>query len=186
MFDPIFGQLGVSQMKSYALLLAVLAALNCGNMALAETTAKPSSLEKNKQTARMWYEEAIVKENPKSLDEILAKGVTLELAPSYVSPISGTNKLSGAKQVKDHVAQVNKNGDYSGQIIDMVAEGNKVAMYRIVTEKLADGRTSVTPWVSFFEFDPAGKITKIKHVHDTLQQKNQLAKGAAAKPPAKK
>jgi ketosteroid isomerase-like protein len=160
-------------MKSYALSLAFVAALFLGNGALAEV-ATPSAVKHNKDVARMWYEEAIVKENPKALDDILAEGVTFELAPSYVSQVSGTHKLAGAKQVKDHIGNVNKNADYSGEIIDLVGEGNKVAMYRVVTQKMPDGRVAVVPWVSFFEFNDAGKITKIKHVHDTLHEKNQL------------
>lgn len=173
-------------MKSSVLLIASTMAVGLlfGAPSLAAdkpAAATKSSVERNKESARVWYEEAIVKENPKSLDTILAKGVTVEFAPSFVSSVTNSNKLSGMDQVKKHVVAANKNADYSGAILDIVGEGNKVAMYRVVTEKMADGRTAVVPWVSFFEFDDAGKITKIKHVHDTLGEKQQLDKSAKKK-----
>lgn len=170
-------------MKASVLFAAATVALMCISnpcFAADKPTAAKSSIDKNKQTARIWYEEGIIKGNSKALDPILAKGVVMELAPSYASPVSGSYKVSGADQVKKHVDSVTKGAVRTGEIVDLVAEGNKVAMYRVVTQKMPDGRTVVVPWVSFFEFDDAGKITKIKHVHDTLHEKNQMEKKATA------
>lgn len=168
-------------MKSSVLCIAAIATALFGNSTTPTAHAADSpQVAKNKQSARIWYEEAIVKKNSKSLDGILAKGVVVEFAPSYSSPVSKSSTVSGADQVKKHVEAATKAATFSGAIDDIIAEGNKVAIYRVVTSKMADGRTCVVPWVSFFEFDNAGKITKIKHVHDTQGEKQQLEKSVSA------
>lgn len=139
------------------------------------STTAFADVAKNKEAVRVFYEEAIIKKNVNALDGVLAKGVTVEFAPSYVSSISKNNKLSGIDQTKQHIANATKAMTFSGPIVDMIAEGNKVALYRVVTEKMPDGRTAICPWVSIFEFDATGKISKIKHVHDTLIEKNAFA-----------
>lgn len=151
----------------------------------ADKASAASSSAKNKEAARVWFEECIVKENIKPLDTILAKGIIMEMTPSHITATSNSNKLTGIDQVKKHIASVNKGGDYTGKDLEYICEGNKVMLYRMVTEKMADGRTATIPWVSIFEFDDAGKINHIRHVHDTLGEKQQLDKSAKAPAKAK-
>jgi len=165
--------------------IAVLLASLLGSTASSAIAASTSDVDKNKQMARTWYEEVIVKENLTPLDSILAPDVVMELDPSYKTKVSGTNKLSGAEQIKQHAAQISKDFDFSGDVIDLFGEGNKVVLYRVVTQKLADGKTATVPWVTFFEFKN-GKIANIKHVHDTLSEKQQFEAAPAASTAEKK
>lgn len=159
-------------MKSTVARAFLLASL-FGAAVLPADAATKSDVDKNKQMARTWYEEVIVKENITPLDTILAPDVVMEFAPSYETKISGNNRLSGIEQVKQHAAQIGKDFDFKGEIVDLIGEGNKVVLYRIVTQKLTDGKTATVPWVTFFEFKD-GKIASIKHVHDTLGEKEQF------------
>ena len=141
-------------------------------------SSSSSQIEHNKETARLWWVEVIQHKDLKVIDKILAKDAVQELAPSYVSPLNGSNKFTGIESIKKHMEKVHSRGSYPAANPIVIAEGNRVAVLREVTEKMNDGSNAVIPWVTFFEFDKDGKISHMIHVHDTLHEKNQLEKSA--------
>jgi ketosteroid isomerase-like protein len=133
----------------------------------------------NEHVAEQWFSEVIDKENVAKADELLLDDAVLELAPSYKSNISKTNRVVGKQEIKKHMKDfVDLTSSVKSEDVDVLAEGNKVAMYRLITTKYNDGTTVKTPWAIFFTFKN-GKIASIKHVHDTLlehQQRQQQTK----------
>jgi ketosteroid isomerase-like protein len=166
-------------MKSL-ILAGIVAASICSQSATAAAKTKSANndVENNKKIARVWFEEVFVKENLKPLDDIVAKDATMTMSPSYPSKVSGTNKLTGLDQIKQHVAGFTAVAETKGEIFDIVGEGNTVILYRNCTITTPQGTSTDVPWVTIFHFKD-GKIADIKHVHDTLFEKNQLDKAAA-------
>jgi ketosteroid isomerase-like protein len=138
-----------------------------------------ASASTNKRVAEQWFSDVIDKENMTKADELLLDDAVLELAPSYKSNVSKTNRVVGKQEIKKHMKDfVDLTSRVTSEDVDVLAEGNKVAMYRLITTKYNDGTTIKTPWAIFFTFKD-GKIASIKHVHDTLleqQQHDQQAK----------
>jgi ketosteroid isomerase-like protein len=132
-----------------------------------------SSSDTNKRMAQLWFIDVIEKKNPNKIDELVADDAVLELAPSYKSNISGTNKVAGKSEIKKHMADfADLTGEVVSEEVQEVSDGNNVAMYRLITTKYKNGKTIKTPWAIFFTFKN-GKIASIKHVHDTLLEQQQ-------------
>jgi ketosteroid isomerase-like protein len=130
-------------------------------------------VEQNKHTASMWFEDTVVKQDRSGLDKILADDVILELPPSMTS-YNGSNKVVGKPQVIKHAEDMNKKWTVTNESVEMIGEGNKVAVWRMVTSTI-DGKTSKgVPWASIFEFDDNGKIKHVTHVSDTMHHLNQV------------
>jgi ketosteroid isomerase-like protein len=162
-------------MKSItAVLLTAGVIAGTGLSSFAATTTN-GEVEKNKQMARAWWEEVIVKENLKPLDTILDKNATMEMDPSYPSKVTGTSKLKGAEQIKQHAKNYTSIAETSGTITDFIGDGNTVILVRNVTMKLPAGTAKDVPWVTVFHFKN-GKITDIQHIHDTAFERSQMTK----------
>jgi hypothetical protein len=141
--------------------------------AMGSATHAQSSVERNKQTASIWFENTVVKQDRSGLENILADDVILELPPSMTS-YNGSNKVVGKAQVIKHAEDMNKKWRITNETVEMIGEGNKVVVWRLVTNTI-DGKTSKgVPWASIFEFDDSGKIKHIRHVSDTLYHFNQI------------
>ncbi len=161
---------------------SILAIVIASLIAIGSNTACPSAkaevkneVENNKQMARIWFEEVFVKENLVPLDTIVHENATMTMDPSYPSKVTGTNKLTGIKEIKEHVKNYTSAADTTGNVKDIVGEGNTVVLFRTVTMKTPQGTAVDVPWVTIFKFKN-GKISEITHVHDTLHEKNQTAK----------
>lgn len=144
----------------------------------AKTTLPKNTMENQKRMARVWFEEAFVKENLGPLDEILAEDVVMNMDPSYPSKVNNSTQLKGREQVKQHVKNFTGVAETSGTIRSLVGEGDTVVLFRDVTVKLPDGTAKDVPWVTLFKFKN-GKISEITHVHDTHHEAKQL--GSATK-----
>jgi ketosteroid isomerase-like protein len=156
-----------------AILLAILCVPNAIGVA--------PSKDANKAMADVWFTDIIEKEKTGKVDEVLREDAILELSPSYTSNISKTNKVVGKAQIKTHMADLAKlTSSITSEDIDVIGEGDKVVVYRLITTKYNDGKTIKVPWVTFFTFKE-GKIASIKHVHDTLQEHQQHQKHEQAK-----
>jgi ketosteroid isomerase-like protein len=141
--------------------------------ASAKATLPKSDMDNQKRMARVWFEEAFVKENLAPLDDILAEDVVMYMDPSYPSKVTNTTKLTGRDQVKQHVKNVNDAAELTGNIKAIIGEGDTVMLDREVTMKLANGTSKDVPWVTIFKFKN-GKVSEITHVHDTLHEANQM------------
>ncbi len=155
-----------------ALTLALLTGV-C-HAAIAKHAESQSSVQRNKETARIWFEDVVIKQDRSGLEKILAKDVVLELPPSMTSNHAGTSRVVGADEVIKHAEAMNKNWKVSGDTVHTIAEGNKVAMTRYETATSARGTVTGHPWVTFFDFNNDGKITRIRHVCDTAQMETQF------------
>jgi ketosteroid isomerase-like protein len=143
-------------------------------LSVSPVSAATSDVEKNKQVARQWFEEVIVKEDTKKLDQLCDKNVTANFAPGYAHNVSGNNKISGIEPLRKHLEALAKKTDYSGKIIELFGEGDKVVLYRDTTAKTEDGHTASVPWMTIFHFKN-GKIVSMVHLHDTLAEHEQLS-----------
>jgi ketosteroid isomerase-like protein len=143
--------------------------------------ASKANASANKRAAEQWFSDVIEKENMAKADDLLLDDAVLELAPSYKSNVSKTNQVVGKQEIKKHMKDfVDLTSAVTSQEVDALAEGNKVAMYRLITTKYNDGTTIKTPWAIFFTFKN-GKIALIKHVHDTLLEQQQHERQAKQK-----
>jgi hypothetical protein len=138
-------------------------------------TTSGAQIEKNKQTARAWFQDIIIGEKLDKLDGMLDKNVTVEFAPGFVESASGMLTTKGIADAKKHIKAVSDKYDYTGEVVDVIAEGNKVCLLRTLHEKTKDGKVATFPWVTIFTFGKEGKITDMKHVHDTMSEHTQLA-----------
>lgn len=160
-------------------------ALAMNFMAAPLVIGKVATSESIKQKAESWFIDVIEKENIKQIDALLSDHAVLELAPTYKSNITATNKVVGKEAIKKHMADfVGLTSAVISEDAETVAEGNKVAMYRLITTKYNNGKVIKTPWAIFFTFNN-GKISYIKHVHDTLleEQQNQAFSKSGKKSP---
>jgi ketosteroid isomerase-like protein len=140
----------------------------------ADAPADAAKLAKNKETARIWYDDIVVKKDYSQIDKILADDVVEELAPAFPSPKFGTNKVMGKENTKEHIiGYLKANTVAIDGPVTVVAEGNKVVAFRQTINTRADGARGVTPWFTLFEFDDNGRITHMTHVHDTLHLQRQ-------------
>lgn len=133
----------------------------------------PSSLENNRKIARQWYEELIVKENLPMVDVLIADDAVMEMSPSMPSKATGTSRVSGKENIRKHLKNITDNFSYKGNLLDVIAEGDKVVLYRIVEETDKAGHKALVPWISIIQISN-NKIKKITHVHDTMHEANQF------------
>jgi ketosteroid isomerase-like protein len=166
-------------MKSIVAALTLVLLTGVCHPAIAKHVESPSSVQRNKETARIWFEDVVIKQDRSGLEKILSKDVVLELPPSMTSNHAGTSKVVGVDEVIKHAEAMNKNWKVSGDTVHTIAEGNKVAMMRYETATSARGTVAGHPWITFFDFSDDGKITRIRHVCDTAQM--EAAFNAASK-----
>jgi ketosteroid isomerase-like protein len=152
--------------------IAMAIGLNCGTPSWG-AVSNGKQVEQNKHTASMWFEDTVVKQDRSGLEKILADDVVLELPPT-MNRYNGSNKVVGKAEVMKHAEDMNKKWTVTNESVEMIGEGNKVAVWRMVTSTI-DGKTSKgVPWGSIFEFDQNGKIKHITHVSDTQHHLNQI------------
>jgi ketosteroid isomerase-like protein len=162
-------------MKSVVLASSVALLLGAVYPVNADQSDGRSSVERNKQTARIWFDDVVVKQDRSRLGMILAKDVVFELPPSMRSHVSGDSKVVGADQVIKHAEAMNKRKKVVAETAEVIGEGNKVAVLRYEAATDAHGTRTGAPWVMFFDFNDDGKITRIRNVTDTAyaaQQQN--------------
>jgi ketosteroid isomerase-like protein len=103
---------------------------------LAETNVEQAKLAANKEVVHKFYEQVINNGKIDALDDLVQPDVMLQLQSDWVSPVTGTNQVTGKDNLKKHYEafhsiwakkaewfKVNfKPGD------DMIAEGDTVAV----------------------------------------------------------
>lgn len=104
---------------------------------------------------------------------LLSEDFVNELSPKFRFPSSGHIITEGLDRHTEHLKALHRERDVTVKILEMVEEDNRVAVLMLVTHSYKDGRKASFPWSGFFDIEN-GKITKARHIHDTLLEYIQL------------
>ncbi|MEL6830490.1 MAG: ester cyclase [Pseudomonadota bacterium] len=132
------------------------------------TIAEQSSIERNKDIARQFYEDLWFSNNTDAYADYVADTYVVH----DVGPVKGVTET--AIKQKEIADVFHSFGELSGEIDYQIAEGDKVATRWFVklepsAEALEMGMTAVdgVAIINVFRFDEAGKIVEIwNHRHD--------------------
>ena len=134
---------------------------------------KNQNNKSSKDIVKEYIDEVIVNKNYDLIYELVDEDFTNELSPQYRIPFDGSVVQQGLELHLKHIKALHADRSINIKYLDFVEENDKVAISMIVSHHYNDGRISTFPWIGIFEVQD-GKITKAKHVHDTLLEYIQL------------
>lgn len=136
-------------------------------------SGKPEISPSAKEVVLEYINGVIVGKYYDKLPLLLSDDFVNELSPKFRGPSNNHIISQGLDAHREHLQSLHHERDISVKILDVIQEDNIVVIMMLVTHSYKDGRKATFPWAGFFTVED-GKITRARHIHDTLLEYIQL------------